>query len=414
MSRWILRGSPVLLVVLVSTVLAAAPDWPQFRGPNRDDISTEKGLLKQWPSDGPPVVWKATGVGSGFSTVSVVGDKVFTLGNKGNLTHVFALDRATGMLLWSAEVGRAGGNLGCTPTVDGDRLYAVGQQGDLVCLAVADGKLIWKKNFKTDFGGNCGGWSYTESPLVDGEKLVCTPGAKDATLVALNKKTGEVIWKSAVPSREVTAGYSSIVIAEVGGIRQYVQLIAGGVVGVAAKDGKFLWKYEKFSSNTANIPTPIVLGDHIFCAAGYGKGGALLHLVPTGDGIEARELYYSHDLKNKHGGLVVIGDHVYGDHDDSGTPFCAELKTGKVVWRRKVREPGRGSAAVTYADGHLYFRFDNGYMALVPATPTEYREVSTFKIPNSKSHSWAHPVVVDGKLYLREQDMLWCHDVRQK
>jgi outer membrane protein assembly factor BamB len=389
-------------------------DWPQFRGPNRDDISTDKGLLKEWPKEGPPLAWKATGVGGGYSSVSVAGGKVYTLGNKGRSTHLFALDRQTGKQLWSAEVGPSGGDLGCTPTVDGDRVYAIGQLGDLVCVRAEDGTVLWRKNFRKDFGGNCGGWKYTESPLVDGDQLVCTPGGKDATLVALDKKTGALVWKCAAPIQETTAGYSSVVVAEVGGVRQYVQLLSGGVVGVAAGDGKFLWKYEKLGHNTANIPTPIVLGDHVFCSAGYGKGGALLRLVPTGNGVEAKEVYFKRELTNKHGGLVRVGDYVYGDHDDSGFPFCAEVKTGKVVWRKSERGPGSGSAAVTYADGRLYFRYNNGVMALVEATPEGYKEISTFKIPNARDHSWAHPVVVGGRMYLREQDTVWCYDVKQQ
>jgi outer membrane protein assembly factor BamB len=388
------------------------PDWPQFRGPQRDDVSADKGLLAKWPKEGPPLVWKAAGLGDGFSSVAIVGGKVFTLGNKEGQSYVRALDQASGKLLWSAPVGAAGGNLGCTPTVDGERLYAIGQEGDLVCVLTATGELVWRKNFINDFHGDCGNWRYTESPLVDGAALVCTPGAKDALMVALDKKSGTVLWKCPSPFEEATAGYSSIVVANVGGVRVYVQLTAGGVVGVEAKSGKLLWQYDKLGNNTANIPTPIILGNLVFCSAGYGKGGALLEQSAQGDGVNVSERYFSHELTNKHGGLVVVGDYVYGDRDDSGMPFCAEVKTGNVVWRRQSRGQGRGSAAVTYADGRLYFRYDNGVMALVPATPTEYKETGTFKIPNAETQSWAHPVVAGGKLYLREQDVLWCYNVK--
>ena len=223
-----------------------------------------------------------------------------------------------------------------------------------------------------------------------------------------------MLWKCASPFDEATAGYSSIVIATVGNVRVYVQLTAGGVVGVEATSGKLLWQYDKLGNNTANIPTPIILGNLVFCSAGYGKGGALLEQSVQGGGVKVSERYFKPELTNKHGGLVVVGDYVYGDHDDSGMPFCAEVRSGKVVWRRESRGQGRGSAAVTYADGHHYFRYDNGVMALVPATPTEYKETSTFKIPNAESQSWAHPVVAGGKLYLREQDILWCYNVKEK
>ena len=407
----------VLLAVAHPGALAVDPEgtgaWPQFRGPNRDAHSPDTGLLKEWPKDGPPLVWKATGLGTGYSSVSVAGGKLFTMGNKGQSSYVVAIDLEGGKVLWSQAVGKSGGNLGSTPTVDGDRVYAVGQAGDLVCLDADTGKEQWHKNFETDFGGKCGGWHYTESPLVDGDRLICTPGARDATLVALDKKTGDVVWKCAAPLQDPTAGYSSVVVAEVGGVRQYVQLLAGGVIGVAATDGKFLWKYEKLGHNTANIPTPIVLGDHVFCAAGYGKGGALLQLVPTGDGVTAKEVYFSRDLTNKHGGLVVVGDYVYGDHDDSGHPFCAEVKTGKVVWRKKDRGPGEGSASIAYADGKLYVEYQNGTMALVEASPEGYKEASTFQVPKHDGPSWAHPVIAGGRLYLREGDGVCCYNVKQ-
>ena len=412
--RWSL---PLALVLTVAARGADDPtkptDWPRFRGPQLNNLSPDKGLLKKWPKNGPPVVWKATKLGGGYSSVTVAGDHVYTIGNRRNKSYLVALDRKDGKEKWAAEVGPAGGNLGCTPTVDGDRVYAIGQQGDLVCVAVADGTVKWSTNFKKDFRGNCGGWHYTESPLIDGDKLICTPGAKGALMVALNKKTGEVIWKCDAPVRDNTAGYSSPVIATVGGVRMYVQLAACGVIGVRASDGKFLWVYDKLGNNTANIPTPTVLGDTVFCAAGYGKGAALLRLKAEGDKVTAKELYYNHQMRNKHGGLVVVGDYVYGDTDDSGHPFCADVKTGKVKWKRG-RGEGSGSAAVTYADGHLYFLYQNGVMSLVKATPEAYEEVSSFKVPNPQGPSWAHPVVVGGRLYLRQANTLWCYDIKDR
>jgi outer membrane protein assembly factor BamB len=402
-----------LLFAAAQACAQSGASWPRFRGPNRDNVSPDRGLLSRWPQEGPRLLWKAAGIGGGYSSVAIAGGRIYTLGNRGADTYLVALDQASGNPIWSAKVGKAGSNLGCTPTVDGDRVYAIGQEGDVVCAATESGAVRWRKNLQTDFGGACGGWSYTESPLVDGDRVVCTPGAKDALLVALDKRTGALIWKCASPFGDSTAGYSSVAVAEVGGVRHYVQLTAGGVVGVDASTGKLLWSYDRLGNNTANIPTPIVLKDQVFCAAGYGKGGALLQLAAESGGVAMKEVYYNRELTNKHGGLVAVGGHVYGDYDDTGRPFCAELKTGRIVWRKQERGPGRGSAAVTYADGHLYFRFDNGYMALVEASPAAYNEISTFKIPGSGSSSWAHPVVVGGKMYLREQDNVLCYDVKQ-
>jgi outer membrane protein assembly factor BamB len=403
----------LLAVGLVLGTRAAEPDWPQFRGPNRDDLSKDTGLLKKWPEGGPTLDWKGTGVGSGYSSLAIAGERIYTLGNKGATTHLHALDRKTGKHLWSVEVGKAGGNLGCTPTVDGDRVYTVAQEGDLACVDTATKKVVWKKNFRTDFGGRYGGWRYCESPLIDGDRLICTPGGTDAIMVALNKKTGEVVWKTPSPFRNTRAGYSSAVVAEVGNVRHYVQVTDVGTLGVRASDGKVLWTYGKFAGNTANIPTPIVLGDHVFTAVGYGRGGSLLKLVADGDGVKAEEVYHKRELTNRHGGVVLVGGHVYGDYDQAGTPFCADVKTGKVLWTRKRdRRGGSGSAAVTYADGHLYFLYQDGTMALVKASTAGYDEVSRFKVPGISSPAWAHPVVVGGKLYLRGNNAVYCYDVK--
>ena len=389
-------------------------EWPGFRGVNRDNVSPDKGLLKAWGKAGPKLLWKGVGVGDGFSSVSVVGDKVYTMGDKGRSSFIHALSRSTGKLLWSAKVGDAGGNISgtrCTPSVDGGFAYGIGQFGDLVCAETKAGKEVWRKSFKNDFGGRAGAWNFTESPLIDGERLVCTPGGNEATMVALDKKTGDEVWKC--PAK-LTAGYASPVISEAGGVKQYVQLTAGGTIGVRASDGKLLWRNNRFDGNTANIPTPIVLKDQVFSCAGYGQGGMLLTLSASGEKVTATEEYFERKLNNKHGGVVIVGDYAFADSDDGGRPYCAEWKTGKVLWTRGRVGSGSGSASVTYADGSLYVRYSNGWVALVPAVAKGYSESGSFKIPNSDTNSWAHPVVVGGRLYLREKDVVWCYDVRGK
>ena len=412
MIRRFLAGCALLVSCL--SVSAAEPDWPQWRGPKRDSVSTETGLLKEWPKGGPQLLWKAEKIGGGFSSVSIAGERIFTIGNKGGKSHLVCLARKDGKQLWTAEVGRAGGSLGCTPTIDGGHVYAIGQDGDLFCADVEKGEVKWRRHFKKDFKGNCGGWQYTESPLIDGDRLICTPGAKDALLAALDKKTGETIWTCKTDLKDATAGYSSIVIAEAGGIKMYVQLVADGVVGVDAKSGKQLWKYDRFAGNTANIPTPVVLGNQVFCCAGYGQGGGLLTLSVDDGKVTAKQDYFVRDLQNKHGGVVVVDGKVFGDTDDSGSPHCADVKTGKVIWRKRVRSDGSGSAAVTYANGRLYFQYDNGYVALVDAEAKDYKEVGGFTIPNVQGNSWAHPVVLGGKLYLRQNETVLCYDIKAK
>jgi outer membrane protein assembly factor BamB len=343
------------------------------------------------------------------------------MGKRGNDEVVLALDQEDGKEVWSSPVGPSQTRFShaepkSTPTVDGELLFAVGMNGSIICLETATGKLRWRKEYASDFGGRMmSDWGYSESPLVDGDRVVCTPGGDQAALVALNKKTGQVIWKAAVP-QSGGAGYSSIVIAEVGGIRQYVTLLgqSAGVVGVSAKDGKLLWRYNRVANGTANIPTPIVRGDLIFCSTGYGAGAALLKLVPSGGGIKFEEKYFlnANEFQNHHGGMVLVGDHVYaGSGHNNGLPTCIELRTGKIKWG-KQRGPGSESAAVVCADGHLYFRYQDAVMALIEANPAGYRLKGSFRIPNGATPSWSHPVVAGGRLYLRDQDRLLCYDVK--
>jgi outer membrane protein assembly factor BamB len=429
MSLWLWRCfyTAGLVLSLFSIVRAAEPDssadvWPQWRGPHRDGVSTEKGLLQTWSSKGPSLAWKIEGLGSGFASIAIAQGKIFTMGNRGNTNYLMARDLNNGGRIWESPIGdRTDDHPDSTPAVDGDHVYAVGPHGDIVCFNVSDGKAIWQKSFVKDFGGSVPTWKYCESPLVDGDRVICTPGGPDATVVALDKLTGSVIWKCAVPGGAGGgSGYSSTVISEGGGVKQYVQLMGAGTgcIGVSAADGKFLWKYPRVANGTATIPTPIVHEDYVFCSSGYGTGSALLKLSKSGRGVDAKEVYFlnASQLQNHHGGLVLVGDYVYGGNGhDNGIPTCVELMTGKVKWGNK-RGPGRGSAAVVYADRQLYFRYQDGLMALIQASPKAYKLDGKFKIPEvpGAKESWAHPVVANGKLYLREQDSLFAYNVQGK
>jgi outer membrane protein assembly factor BamB len=405
---------------------AAARDWPQWRGPNRDAVAAEAGLLTQWGPAGPPLLFRASGLGAGFSSVALVGDRIYTMGDYGGAQTVAALGRSDGKVAWRTRVGPAwedeyGGPRG-TPTLDGDRLYAVGTEGDLVCLEASTGREVWRKSLVRDFGGQMmSQWKFAESPLVDGDRVIVTPGARSALLVAVDKRTGKEIWRTAAgdlgPAGRDGAAYSSVVISQGAGVKQYVQLTGRGVVGVRAADGRHLWTYNRIANNVANIPTPVVRGDHVFTSTGYQTGAALLKLERAGDGVAAREVYFleARTLQNHHGGLVLVGDHLYGGHGHNrGFPICVELATGKVAWGGDVRNAGTGSAAVVFADGHLYYRYQNGTVILVEATPAGYREKGSFTLPGVTRPSWPHPVVADGRLYLREQDALYVYDVRRK
>jgi prepilin-type processing-associated H-X9-DG protein len=398
-------------------------DWPRFRGPNGDGKCTEIGLLKEWPEDGPDLLWKMKGLGKGYSSIAIVAGTLFTMGDLNRdgerSQYVSAFDLKERKQLWETKVGPPHGDGSrCTPTVDEGRAYAIGTSGDLVCVNTSTGDVIWKKNFGKDFGGRMmSGWRYSESPLVDGDRLVCTPGGKDATIVALNKKTGDLMWQCGIPDiggrGKDGAGYASIVVSEACGIRQYVQILGRGAVGVRAKDGKFLWGYNRIANRTANIPNVVVRGDYAFVTTSYKTGSALLKLVPDGGGVKAEEIYFlgPDKFENHHGGVVLVGDHIYGgDGQNNGTAVCLELLTGKIAWKEKG--PAGRSAAILYADGHVIFRYDQGPVFLIEAKPGAFRIKGKLVPEKAGGPAWPHPVIHDGKLYLRHRDLLLCYDLK--
>ena len=400
----------LLLLASACQGVAAEGDWLTWRGPKRNGISTETGLLKQWPAGGPPLAWRATGLGKGFSTVAVAGNRVFTAGDIGDSSFVIALNRADGQMLWKARLGSPGagpaGPRG-TPTVDGDLVYELGQHGDLVCVEAADGKEVWRKALRKEFGGQCGGWAYSESVLVDGNRLICTPGGQQGTLLSLDKKTGVVLWQC--KEWKDSAEYSSPIVETVGGIRQYIQFTGESVAGVAADSGKLLWRARRQGS-TATVPTPICADNLVYVTSGYGVGCNLFKLTSVGGQFTAEQVYANKNMVNHHGGVLKVGDDLYGYSDGKGW-VCQDFKTGQIKWRNE----GVGKGALAFADGQLYLRSENGPVALVEATPNAYAPKGRFDQPDrSKEPSWPHPVIAAGKLYLRDQDLLLCYDVKAR
>ena len=418
-----------LALVTGMCVVADDGDWPQWRGLHRDAISPEKNLLKEWPEKGPPLLWNSAQVndaksslGTAWSSVAISGGKLFTMGSKDRNCFVSCLDEATGKLLWETRIDAGADKTHSTPTVDGDKVYALSLSGQLVCLNTAKGEVVWKKDLEKEFKGKRSSYGgYGESPLIDGDKILCCPGSESAAMVALKKQTGEVVWTTAIPG-SAEAGHSSIVIAEVGGIKQYVTLMnakAVGLVGVDAATGKFLWNYHGAAGGTAQIPTPIVKGDLIFTTSGFSGGSSLVQLVPDAGGIKANEIYHlpGTTLQNFQGGVVLVDDKIYGGHGHGeGQPFCLDLKTGKFDWK-PVKGAGKGAAEAIYADGHLYFRYEDNVMALIEATPTAYKLKSKFQIPGTTADldtGFPLPVIAHGRLYLRIKDAVLCYDLRQK
>jgi len=395
---------------------ALADDWPQWNGPKRDGKSAETGLLAEWPADGPRLVWKATGFGKGYSSISVAAGRLYTMGDKNDAGCVTAANADDGKILWSTKVGKAGapGVPGydfpgprSTPTVAGGLIFTLDAWGDLVCLSAADGKEQWRKSLVKDLGGSPPTWGFSESPLVDGEQVVVTPGGRKGALAAYNTKTGELLWKS----KEFTdaAQYASIIPAEIEGIRQYIQLTAASVAGISPKDGALLWKASR-QANIAVIPTPLVMGNEVYVTSGYGAGCNLFKVTKTNGKFSAEQIYANHVMVNHHGGVVRVNDDIYGYSEGKGLT-CQDAETGKSVWTEKAKIK---KGAVASADGKLYFREEEtGTMVLVDATPEGYHEKGRFKQPErSEEMAWAHPVIANGKLYLRDQDVLLCYDIK--
>jgi outer membrane protein assembly factor BamB len=400
--------------LLEAAETAAKPaEWNQWRGPNRDALSPDTGLLKQWPAEGPSLVWKATGLGGGFSGVSFWGDRVFTMGDQSDGSDLISFNRVDGKKIWSAAVGKAGGNdpqrpgPRCTPATDGTWVIALGQFGDLVCVEAATGKERWRKNLVTDFGGRMPKWNYSESPLLDGDRVLCMPGSPEGTLMAFNKATGAVLWQC----KELTdpACYTSVITAEIGGVRQYILMTASCVAGVAPTDGKLLWRAER-PGKVAVIPSPVYRDNMVFVTSGYGSGCNAFRITASDGNVKAEQVYANAKLGNHHGGAILVGDYVYSSIEP-GNLMCIEFKTGKVVWQN----PSVGKASLGYADGHLIVRSekDKGTVALVEATPEGYKEKGRFDQPDrSDKNSWPHPVIAGGRLYLRDQDVLLCYELK--
>lgn len=420
-NRWIgVAVGLCLAAPLLAGNRVANHDWPSWRGPNRDGISNEKGLLKSWPAEGPKLRWQVKDIGYGFGAPAVAQDRVFVLSNTDPQTEVVqALDVKTGKKLWAMTIGKVGQpdqqpnypGARSTPTVDGNSVYVFGSDGDLLCLEASSGKLLWKKNVRTEFDGKPGTWAYAESPLIDGNTLICTPGGSQATLLALNKKTGAVLWKCVVGDGE-EACYSSVVVATIGGVKQYIQFLRKNLVGVDAATGKVLWQFDKTAAPQVGggIGTPVVQENLVYTSTSM-TGGGLARINKDGNTFTTELVYQSRKLPSAIGGQVRVGDYLYGT--GNATLYCVEYRTGTVKWE----ERGIGPGSLCYADGLLYIHGENGAVALVEATPEGYREKGRFTPPDlptrRQEKAWAYPTLANGNLYIRDLGSLWCYGVRE-
>jgi len=394
----------LFLICLLGCTLAWSADWPQWRGANRDGISPETGLLDSWPAGGPPLLWKVQGLGEGYASAAIAGGRLYIQGQQGDQEYVLALDANTGKQLWRSDTGhqfresRGYGPRG-TPTVDGDRLYALAADGMLVCLETATGKRIWGFNIEDRFHGRVLHWGISESPLVDQDRVVVTPGGAGAGVVALEKTTGKVLWMS----QSDQAGYSSPVAFDAAGSREIAVFTGEAAIGLDFNSGRLIWRYERVANRTADIATPIVHDGEVFLSSDYGTGCALLKVAANG----ASEVYFNREMRNHYSTSVLVGDYLYGF--SSSILTAMKFQTGEVAWRD--RSVGKGS--LIYADRHLYCLGEEGVVGLVEATPAAYREKSRFEIPKGGFPTWSQPVIANGKLYLREQDNLYCYNIKR-
>jgi outer membrane protein assembly factor BamB len=435
--RTCLRIIALIIGGAVPTVVQA-DDWPQFRGPQRDGVSRETGLRKEWPKDGPPLLWTSDQLGLGYSGPAVVGDRLYICCGRGDAEYLVAFDLknvagGSPKEIWAAKIGplfqwkgnswNKGPN--ASPTVADGLVYALGGFGDLICVDAASGKEQWRKNLPREFAGEVNpigggleeptplGWGYASSPLVDGDRLICVPGGKRGLLAALDRKSGSLLWQSSqVPEQ---ACYSSPLAVTIGGVKQYLQVTNAGIVGVAANDGKALWFYRRSPAfDDGVIATPIFHDDVVFATVGFGQGCDLIKLTHQGGAFGVDKIYSNKSVENRDGGVVLVGDHIYGHSDNRGW-FCLEFKTGKFAWTERSKL-GRGS--VTSADGNLYCCSEkDGVVALVAAAPAGWSEKGRLKLPRESSLRqpsgglWTHPVIANKRLFIRDQELLFCYDL---
>jgi len=395
--------------VLQTTAASSAFDWPQWQGPDRTGVSKETGLLPEWPAAGPPLVWSISGLGAGYGSLAIKNDRIYVQALSASGSVVSSLNRADGKTVWTTLIGRGlqdsrGPGPRGTPTLDGDRLYVLTENGDLACLTASNGSRLWQRNILADFRGRQISWLISESPLIDGNNVIVTPGGPRAGIVALDKMSGKTVWASQELSDE--AGYASPIAGDVQGVRVIMTLTASAGVGVRASDGRLMWRHESVANGTANVATPIFFDNKVFYSSDYGTGGALLGLTAQAGEVKAQQIYFTREMQNHHGGVVLVDGYLYGFHNSILT--CLEFATGKMMWRD--RSVGKGT--VVYADGKLYLQSENNVVGLAEASPAGYKEKGRFRTLDQGLPSWAHPVVSGGRLYIRDQGTLSVYNIK--
>lgn len=425
----VISRRPVSMLTFVAVLFAyvmgasATDDWPQWRGPHRNDISSETGLLKTWPKSGPPKIWTNDQAGLGYAGFAIVNEQLFTMGLDGDQEFALCLNANDGTEIWRTKIGDRyqngwGDGPRSTPSIDGDRAYFMSGNGELACLNKSNGERVWSVSM-SDFGGKVPRWGYAESPLVDGDQVVCTPGGSVGTIVALNKETGKKIWQTkpimgvgrdGKTPKSVDAHYSSLIPQDLNQRRQYVQLLVSAIVGIDAETGEVLWQ-SSWPGRTAVIPSPIVEEGNVYVTSGYGAGSKRLTMA---DNNTVSEQWYTKDMQNHHGSVIKVGDFYFGS--SSRAFVCQAASDGKMKWNDRSIKKG----ALGYADGLFYHvQEDDGKVLLFEGDENSHQIKGSFVLsPQSKKRSsrgkiWVHPVIANGKLYLRDQEIIYCFDIKE-
>lgn len=413
-------------LLVISSMNLSAQDWSQWRGPNREGVFKGANLNLDWQTKKPPLLWTFRQAGAGYSAPTIAGPTLYCQGGADGNDFAFALDTQTGQIKWKQNLGklhegiqnRGDGPRGSV-TVDNDKLFLIRGGGQLHCLSAVDGKMLWEKDLVNDFGGKVmGGWGFSESPLVDGDLVICTPGGNQGAMVAFNKNSGKVEWVC----KELTedTGYSSAIIADVDGLRQYIQQTSKGVSGVAAKDGKLLWKINNPLYRTAVIPTPIINQQVVYVTNGYSSGCMSIRLTKKDNAIHADTVYTNiRNISNQHGGVVLMNGFLYGHSDrPSSSWVCQNFTTGEIVWAHKDTAFAIGKGSILAVnDRFILFDMQTGRSAVISASPEGWKEFGKMELPERTTITtqdnclWTHPVVANDKLYLRDHDLLFCFDI---
>ncbi|WP_446787675.1 PQQ-binding-like beta-propeller repeat protein [Macellibacteroides fermentans] len=397
----------LIAILSLASLTLFAQDNIQWRGTDRTGIYTETGLMKSWPAAGPTMSWSYDGLGEGHSSAAISSDKIYLTGMTDGKGYLYVFD-LKGKLLnkkmygpeWSESYNGPRG----TVTLNDGKLYLMSGVGDLYCFDVSTLNVVWKKNILKEYKASNIVWGINEAPLIVGDKVIATPGGKEHNMVALNKNTGALIWSSL--GEGDAAAYCSPLYIKDQQVPLIVTMTANHILGIDANTGKKLWSQEHTNRYSIHANTPVYGDGMILCTSGYGSGSIMLRLKNGGRSIE--QAWSSKELDNRIGGMVKIGDFVYGSGDNNRFWFCADWKTGEI----KYKEKGFAMGNIIADDGMLYCYTDRGDMILAKVNPVKFEVVSRFQITKGTEQHWAHPVIYKGVLYVRHGDSLMAYKIK--